>query len=258
MIKKYLIYTILLTFPFLTVARNLSAQEAVTVVPSPTPEQQKEKTLVESIEQVQINPEDEGPDFYQYTIFDDKQLLEGYANKYKNYSLEVVLSMIKDDNLNPYKTAAAVRVFRENLSDKLISPEKRVAEKILLRRLNKTTSPFVEVEIMFTLCTLDRYRYFKPVMPDLLQKLNHYNNSVNEIAFENLQPFLENGKKRSREARIVFNTLRRMMFISRKKLEKMTTADEKVSRQLKLLRWSIKVLGTEELKRLPAEVYNLL
>ena len=121
-----------------------------------------------------------------------------------------------------------------------------------------TDSPFVQVEIMHTLCQLDRYRYFTSMVPALIQKLEHYNAAVNEIAFDSLNDLIESGGKRAREARVVFNTLRKILFLSRRRLANVITPDPKLSRKLQLLRSSIKVLGNEELKKLPNEVINLL
>jgi hypothetical protein len=193
-----------------------------------------------------------------HTIFDDKLLLEGYAQRYRQLPKEVILEMIKDDTLDSYKTAAAVRVFRENYSHEVVSREKHGVEKILIRRLKLTDSPFVEVEIMHTLCQLDRYRYFDTMVPALIQKLSHYNSTVNEMASDSINQLLGSGGQRVREARIVFNTLRKILFLSRKRLASMTVADSQLARKLKLVRWSIKVLGSQELKKLPKEVISLL
>ncbi len=192
------------------------------------------------------------------SIFDDKQLLDGYARKYADFSKDVILEMIMDDTLNSYQTAAAVRVFKERYSGEVVSREKSRGERILVRRLKLTDSPFVEVEIMHTLCLMDRYRYFQPMVPALIQKLNHYNAAVNETAFNSLNSIIGAGNKRAREARTVFNTIRKMLFLSRNRLVNVTAPDEKLARKLKLLRWSIKVLGSQELNRLPSEVINLL
>ena len=97
----------------------------------------------------------------QYTIFDDNMLLDGYAQKYSTEPKEILLAMIKDDTLSAYKSAAAVRVFKERFSHEVLSPEKAMVEKFLIRRLNHTDSTFVQVEIMHTLCLMDRYKYFK-------------------------------------------------------------------------------------------------
>ncbi|OGX29497.1 MAG: hypothetical protein A2705_00080 [Omnitrophica WOR_2 bacterium RIFCSPHIGHO2_01_FULL_52_10] len=192
------------------------------------------------------------------SIFDDKQLLDGYAQKYADFSKDVILEMIMDDTLNSYQIASAVRVFKERYSGEVVSREKSRGERILVRRLKLTDSPFVEVEIMHTLCRMDRYRYFQPMVPALIQKLNHYNAAVNEIAFNSLNDIIDVNNKRAREARIVFTTIRKMLFLSRNRLVNVTDPDEKLARKLKLLRWSIKVLGRQELNRLPPEVINLL
>lgn len=191
-------------------------------------------------------------------IFDDKQLLDGYARTYAGLAKDVILQMVMDDTLNSYQIAAAVRVFKERYSGEVVSREKSRGERILVRRLKLTDSPFVEVEIMHTLCLMDRYRYFEPMVPALIQKLNHYNAAVNEIAFNSLNDIIGANNKRAREARVVFSTIRKMLFLSRNRLVNVTEPDEKLARKLKLLRWSIKVLGRQELNRLPAEVINLL
>lgn len=193
-----------------------------------------------------------------YSIFDDKSLLEGYAHKYNELSSEIILEMIKDDTLSAYRSAAAVRVFKEKFSSEVVSPEKERIEKILIRRLKLTDSPFVQVEIMHTLCRMDRYRYFTSMVPALIQKLDHYNAAVNETAFAALSDLTESAGKRPREARIVFNTLRKVLFLSRRRLAGVTEPDLKLTRKLKLLRWSIKVLGSQELKKLPKEAISLL
>jgi len=192
------------------------------------------------------------------TIFDDHMLLEGYTKKYDEYSKETLLAMIKDDTLTPYRSTAAVRVFQRKYSEEVVSNEKKKIEKILLRRLHRTNSPFVQVEIMYTLCQMDRYRYFKSMAPALTQKLDHYNTTINENAFNSLNKLIESGSNRHQEARIVFNTLRKMLFLSRKRLAEVKEPSAQLAMKLKLLRWSIKVLGNQELKKLPKEVINLL
>ena len=193
-----------------------------------------------------------------HTIFDDQMLLDGYKKKYSDFSKEILLAMIKDDTLTPYRSASAVRVFREKFSEEVVSHEKKRIEKVLLRRLHRTDSPFVQVEIMHTLCQMDRYRYFKSMAPALTQKLNHYNTAVNENAYNSLNAIIDAGSNRKSEARIIFNTLRKILFLSRKHLEVITEPDPQLTKKLKLLRWSIKVLGNQELKKLPKEVINLL
>ena len=68
---------------------------------------------IESIAQQSIKNGDALPhqDSYPetYTIFDDKMLLDGYAEKYAKLPKEILLEMIKDETLNSYRTAAAVR-----------------------------------------------------------------------------------------------------------------------------------------------------
>jgi len=196
-------------------------------------------------------------DIDAYTIFDDKMLLAGYQQKYENISKEILLKMIQDDNLNSYKIAAAVKVFNEKFSSDVVSKEKKHIRKVLLRRLNRANSPFVQVEIMYTLCRMDRYHYFNSMVPALIQKLDHYNDTVNEIAFESLNN-LTSTSSRPREARRVFNTLRKILFLTRKRLAHVETPSPKLAQKLKLLRWSIKILGTQEIKKLPKEVLNLL
>ncbi len=191
-------------------------------------------------------------------IFDDKMLLDGYAKKYNALTKEILLLMIQDDTLTSYKIAAAVRVFKEKFSREVVARDKIIFEKFLLRRLNLSDSPFVQVEIRHTLCRLDRYKYFKAMVPALIQKLDHYNSTVNEIAFNSLVDITENGNSRAREARIVFNTLRKVLFLSRKRLATTSEPDTKLTQKLKLLRWSIKVLGTQEINKLPKEVIHLL
>jgi len=193
-----------------------------------------------------------------YTIFEDSMLLAGYTNKFKDTSEEILLEMIKDDNLSPFKSAAAIRVFREKYSQEIFGREKIIAIKHLLRRLNKTNSSFVQVEAMHTICVMDRFRYFSSMVPALLQKMNHYNNTVDEMAYGAINELITVDPNKTREARIVFNTLRKMLFLSRKKLEDITDPGPKLARKLKLLRWSIKVLGSQEIQKLPKEVLNLL
>lgn len=193
-----------------------------------------------------------------HTLFDDQMLLDGYTKKYSDLPKEILLEMIKDDTLSSYKTAAAVRVFSEKFGQEVVSREKIKAEKLLLRRLNRTDSPFVQVEILYTLCQMDRYRYFKSMVPALIQKLDHYNSAVNDIAFERLERLLVASGKRTREARIVFNTLRKVLFLSRRRLASITEPGPSLTQKLKLVRWSIKVLGSQELKKLPKEVIHLL
>lgn len=191
-------------------------------------------------------------------IFDDKLLLNGYAEKYAEESKEVLLAMIQDDTLSPYKTAAAVRVFREKYSGEVFKADKKLALKTILRCLARSDSGFTQVEIMHTLCLMDRYKYFESMVPSLIQKLNHYNDTVSELAYVAIDTIIKNGHNRPREVRIIFNTLRKQLFLTRKKLQNITDPPPKLKRQLELIRWAIKILGNQELKRLPSEVLSLL
>jgi hypothetical protein len=191
-------------------------------------------------------------------IFDDTMLLNGYAEKYAQEPKEILEAMIKDDTLGPYKTAAAVRVYKDRFSREVFSREKRLMEKNLLRRLNRTTSAFVQVEVFHTLLNMDRYKYFKSMIPALIQKLDHYNTTVNEMAYQSLLDVIKSGHNRALEARVVFNTLRKVLFLSRKRLASVEKPGARLTQKLEILRWSIKVLGSQELKRLPKEVINLL
>ncbi|HQL41292.1 MAG TPA: hypothetical protein PLO93_03250, partial [Candidatus Omnitrophota bacterium] len=49
-------------------------------------------------------------------MFDDKQLLEGYAAQYADEPKDVLLAMINDDTLSAFRSAAAVRVFNQKFS----------------------------------------------------------------------------------------------------------------------------------------------
>lgn len=191
-------------------------------------------------------------------IFDDRMLLDQYVKKYELLPKEIIVEMVKDETLTPYKNAAAIKVFRDVHAKDLFLREQRIMEKVLLRKLNREDAPFVEVEIMHTLCKIDRYRYFKSMVPILIQKIDHYNTTVSELAYESLNDVIETGSNRPREARIVFNTLRKVLFLTRKRLVNVKEPSPQLSKKLKLLRWSIKVLGTQELQRLPKEVINLL
>ena len=190
-------------------------------------------------------------------IFDDNALLEGYSQKYADENKDILLAMIADDSLGSYKCTAAVRVFKKKYANEVLSNEKSNIIKILIRRLNRSDSPFVQVEIMHSLIVLDRYQYFESMIPALIQKMDHYNSVVSTMAYVDLGEITKNSLY-PREARIVFDTLRKIFFLSRNRLQNVTTPDEYLRHKLDLLRWSIKILGTQELKRLPSEVINLL
>lgn len=194
----------------------------------------------------------------EYTIFDDKMLLEGYANKYTDETKETLIARIKDDQLTPYMMAAAIRVFRQKFSQEIVAREKTAVEKILLRRLSKSDSNFVDLELMHTLCALDRYRYFETMVPALIQLIDHYNNTVNELAFAGIMDIINTGTKKPREARIIFNTIRKTLFLSRKKLANMKEPGPRLKLKIELLRWAVKILGTQELDRLPREIIDFM
>ena len=137
-----------------------------------------------------------------------------------------------------YKCTAAVRVFKEKYANEVLSNEKANIIRILIRRLNRSDSPFVQVEIMHTLVVLDRYQYFESMVPALIQKLDHYNPVVSNMAYEDLLEITKDSLY-PREARIVFETLRKIFFLSRNRLQNITTPDENLRQKLDLLRWSI-------------------
>ncbi len=193
----------------------------------------------------------------EYPIFDDGLLLDGYAQSYSAEPKEVLLAMIQDDTLDDYRMAAAVRVLKQRFSSQLVLREKNLVEKMLNRRLNRTDSAFVEVEILHTLCVLDRYKYFPSMVPVLLQKMDHYNKAVNALSFAAISDITKS-QGRGREARIIFNVLRKSLFLSRKRLTSIKEPDARLKQKLTLIRWAIKILGTEELKRLPPEAIPLL
>ncbi len=191
------------------------------------------------------------------TIFDDKALLAGYTQKYTNESRDILLAMIADDSLGAYKCTAAVRVFNEKYANKVLSKEKPKILRILIRRLSRSDSPFIQVEIMHTLIVLDRYQYFESMVHALIQKMDHYNLVVSTMAYEDLLEITKDSLY-PREARIVFETLRKTLFLSRNRLKNITIPNQNLRQKLDLLRWAVRILGTQELKRLPSEVINLL
>jgi hypothetical protein len=239
-----------------------------TVIPAPAPRLQWGKAGIHSLfllfalffavplwaqDKDDINQED----IASGAIFDDKALLAGYTQKYMDESRDILLAMIADDSLGAYKCTAAVRVFKEKYANEVLSHEKSNIIRILIRRLNRSDSPFVQVEIMHTLIVLDRYQYFESMVPSLIQKMDHYNPVVSTMAYDDLLEITKDSLY-PREARIVFETLRKILFLSRNRLQNITNPDEKLRQKLDLLRWSIRILGTQELKRLPSEVINLL
>ncbi|MEI7999290.1 MAG: hypothetical protein WCH62_07300 [Candidatus Omnitrophota bacterium] len=199
----------------------------------------------------------EGTELASEAIFDDRALINGYTDKFSDESREVLLEMISDDSIGPYKCTSAVRVFKRKHAKEVLSAEKSGVLKVLLRRLNRTDSPFVQVEIFHTLVALDHYQYFEAMVPALIQKLDHYNPVVRNLAFEDLSDIIKDNE-RPREARIVFNTLRKIFFLTHNRLNNISKPDEKLKQKISILRWAIKILGTQELRRLPSEVIRLL
>jgi hypothetical protein len=191
-------------------------------------------------------------------IFDDTVLFLGYVDKYKDKSKDVIMAMINDSTISTFKLAAALHIFSERFADQTVATEKNFSEKTLLRILNHEDSPFVQTQTMSALVALDRYKYFKVMVPKLIEKLDHYDDAVVDIAYDDLTMIIAKSTARTREARIIFNTLRKILFLSRKKLEYINQPDEKLQKKLDLIFWCIKVLGTQELKQLPSEVIRLL
>ena len=199
----------------------------------------------------------EGMELSNNAVFDDLALINGYTDKFAGELKETLLAMIADDSVGAYKCTAAIRVFKQKYGSEIFKDEKPAILKNLFRRMNRTDSPFVQIEIMHTLIVLDRYQYFESMVPTLIQKLDHYNRVVSALAYDNLMEVTKTSV-RPREARVVFNTLRKIFFLSRKRLANVSTPDARLKRKLMVLRWSIKVLGTQLLKSLPPEVINLL
>ena len=191
-------------------------------------------------------------------IFDDRMHLKGLVDKYKDVPKEILLEMIKDETLTDFKTAAAINIFKNRYAEEVVTKEKKRAERILSRKIKNTRSPFVQVEAMAALIRIDRYKYFKPLIPAMISKLNHYNEVVYTLSFDNLSFLIENENTRAREAKIIFNTLRKMLFLSRNHLGNTSEIQTQLANKLTLLRWSIKTLGNESLKKLPKEILNLL
>lgn len=206
----------------------------------------------------QESPEDKTEDLPPEGYFNDQLMINGYAQKYEDRPLSVIFAMLRDDTLSPIKTAAATLVLREVYSDQLFKEDKILAEKILWRRLNRTESSFVQVEAMHTLCRLNRYQYFKPLVPALILKMEHYDPTVKEMAARAILDIIDHGKDTAWEARIVFQTQRKVFFLNRNKLAEAARQDPIFKEKIKILKWTIKILGSEELKALPKELIPLL
>ena len=153
---------------------------------------------------------------------------------------------------------SAVQVFREKFSTDIVGRGKILAERTLLRRLNRTDSAFVQVEVMHTLTIMDPYQYFKSYVPELILKMDHYDSTVSTMSYQSLKDIGEHGNTRAWQARIVFNTLRKNLFLSRNKLASLTEPDQRIKDKIDLVRWALKILGSQEIPRLPKEVINWL
>jgi len=192
-------------------------------------------------------------------IFDDKYLIDGYTQRYAKETFSVLLARLRDETLNPLKTTAAIQVITDKFSDHIFSRDKAITVKVLLRRLNRTDSAFVQVAALHALCRLNRYQYFNPMMPELILKIDHYDSAVSQMAANAVNDIIAHGNDKSWEARIVFSTLRKVFFMSRNKLpSEIERNSPALKEKLKILRWSIKILGTQELRALPKEVIPLL
>jgi hypothetical protein len=191
-------------------------------------------------------------------IFDDKALVQGYETRLAGAAKDFILAMINDDDLYVYKKIAALRIFRDKFALQMVARERGIIERVLLRQLQRSSVVNLQIELMHTLVIMDRFRYFDAMVPLLIQKMDHYDPYVNETAYGAMDHINAAGPQRPREARIEFNTLRKIFFLSRKKLKAADPSDPKLRNKLQLLRWSIKVLGTEELRSLPPEVISLM
>jgi len=199
-----------------------------------------------------------GPSAAAADIFDDKALVAGYAAKFSNASKDLLLAMINDEDVSSYKKAAAVRVFRGKFALQIVSHERVIVERVLLRQMQRLSSIYQQIEIMHTLVMMDRSRFFDSMVPLLLQKMDHYDVFVNELAFAAIEDIHAAVSPRTREARIELNTLRKVFFLSRKKLQNADPLEPRLRNKLQVLRWAIKILGTDELKSLPPEVIALM
>ena len=85
---------------------------------------------------------------------------------------------------------------------------------------------------MHSLVVLDRYRYFDAMVPALIQKMDHYDDAVSNLAYKIIVSTNEQGNQRSREARIIFNTLRKIFFLTRKKLGDSAATDPRLRDKL--------------------------
>ncbi len=200
-----------------------------------------------------------GPgDGFHETFFDDGLMIKGFTERYLEEERDTLLAMIQDETITDIKVAAAIRAFRQKYLLDTFLRDKTNAVRVLLRVFNRSDSAFIQVETMHTVCLMDRYNYFEPMVPQLVLKMDHYNEAVSQAAYEAMMVIIAQGNNRAREARIVFNTLRKTLFLSRLRLARMETPDTRTRQKIDVLKWSIKVLGSQELKRLPKEVLHLL
>jgi hypothetical protein len=251
-----ILFLLVITFFLLTAA----AAWAVPDVLTESPVEGLITNVEQNLDETQDNPPDDETqgNLPPKEIFNDQLLINGYAQKYEKQPLTVILAMIQDDTLDPIKTAAATLVLRDTYSDELFKRDKVIAEKALWRRLNRTDSVFVQVETMHTLCRLDRYQYFKPLVPALILKMEHYDQVVGEMAARAILDIIDHGKDTAWEARIIFHTQRKVFFLNRNKLTEAAQQNPVFKEKIKILRWTIKILGSEELKALPKELIPLL
>ena len=193
-----------------------------------------------------------------YPLFDDQRMIEGYSAKLASASREMLLAMINDQALVAYRKAAAIMVFRARFAPLVVAAERGIVEKAFLRQLDLASSVFVQIELMHTLGVIDRYRYFDAMVPALILKIDHYDDVASVMAYKGVLDINASGNQRAREARIEFNTLRKIFFMSRKKLLAVDATDIRLRNKIDLLRSSIKVLGTDEIKNLPRELIGLM
>jgi len=234
----------------------------------PVRAQQTNATRASVTEQQEAEPSEEpskiqeeaefDPEIIDENYFDDQFLIQGFSDRYLEEDLDTLLAMIQDETIPDIKAAGAVRALREKYALNIFNRDKAAAERVLLKTYNRSDSAFLHVELMQTLVLMDRYKYYATFVPRLLLKLDHYNDAINLSAFNGMNNIIAHGNNRAREARIVFSTLRKMLFLKKRRLANITEPDERLKQKIEILKWSIKILGSQELDRLPKEVLNLL
>ncbi len=261
-ISKYytrLFAVTLLSFLTLTATGPACAQGGDTNTLASPAVQPQQPTAVQPENPADI--EDEAafdPSIVDENYFDDQFLIQGFSDRYLEEDLDTLLAMIQDETIPDIKAAGAVRALREKYALNIFNKDKAAAERVLLKTYNRSDSAFLHVELMQTLVLMDRYKYYATFVPRLLLKLDHYNDAINLSAFNGMNNIIVHGNNRAREARIVFNTLRKMLFLKKRRLANVTEPDERLKQKIEILKWSIKILGAQELDRLPKEVLNLL